>query len=397
MAATILTALYLLGIPLIVMLLGKRWKWIDKASPMTVLYVVGLLFANLLPADNGIFNIDDKTNTLISNLAVPLAIPLMLMGCNTGGWQIGKAMKVFLSGLLSVIVVIVTGFFLFRPEGDPKGFAQVSAVATGLYTGGIPNTGAIKQGVGMSEELFLYVTGYDLIVTGLYLVFIILFGKSVFRKLLPVRNRRSRSNKTEDAVTDSTTQIDQQEEKVNPFDRAHIKVSLLAIGITLVIAAVSYLVSLLASKDGEPNMTVLILLLTTLAIGASFLPSMHKQQHSFDIGLYCVYVFSLSIASACNLRTMDLAGSISILYYLCYIIIGSLVLQFLLARLLKIDGDSVMVCSIALINSPPFVPMAAAILKNRDVVVLGIAVGLLGYMLGNYLGIGIFHLLMAIG
>ena len=71
-------------------------------------------------------------------------------------------------------------------------------------------------------------------------------------------------------------------------------------------------------------------------------------------------------------------------------------MQILFARLLHIDGDSVMVCSVALINSPPFVPLAAALLGNRDIVILGISVGLLGYMLGNYLGIGIYHLLLAI-
>ncbi len=385
---TLLTIIYLLGIPLLVMRLAKRWSWIEKVSPMTVLYLIGLAVANLIPADNGIFNIDTTTNTLASNIAVPLAIPLMLMGCNMNGWQVGKALKVFLSGLFSVLVVTIAGYFIFRGNyHDAKGFAQVCAVATGIYTGGIPNMGAIKQAVAMPHATYLYITSYDLIVTGLYLVFVIFFGKTVFRKLLPAQQNTAHGElKTEDNDSDT---------KVNPFDHEHIKTSLLAIAITIGIAAISYAVSLIASKDGEPNMTVLILLLTTLAIGASFLPPMKKQQHSFDIGLYCVYVFCLAIATACNIREMDIAGSLPILYYLGFIIIGSLILQFIFARLMKIDGDSVMVCSVALINSPPFVPLAAALLGNKNIVILGITIGLLGYMLGNYRGIGIFHLLMA--
>lgn len=387
---TIITILYLLGIPLLVMQLAKRWSWIDKVSPMTVLYLIGLAVANLIPAENGIFNVDTSTNTLFSNIAVPLAIPLMLMGCNTKGWQVGKALKVFLSGIVSVLIVTIIGFFIFQPSDHTpdsyKGFAQVCAVATGIYTGGIPNMGAIKQAVGMPHQTYLYITSYDLIVTGLYLVFIILFGKTVFRKLLPAKGNH-----------DTMQSVESTDEKVNPFDRSHYKSSLLAIALTLVVAAISYGVSLLVSSDGEPNMTVLILLLTTLAIAASFLPPMKEQQHSFDLGLYCVYVFCLSIATACNVREMDIAGSLPILYYLGFIILGSLVLQFLFAKLLKIDGDSVMVCSVALINSPPFVPLAAALLGNRNIVVLGITVGLLGYMLGNYLGIGLYHLLLAVG
>lgn len=391
---TIITIIYLLAVPMLVMQLSKRWKWIEKISPMTVLYIIGLAFANLLPESNGVFNIDSNINTLFSNIAVPIAIPLMLMGCSMGNWQIGKAFKVFLSGLVSILIVTVIGFFLFQPSQHTpdsyKAFAQICAVATGIYTGGIPNMGAIKQAVGMPHQTYLYITSYDLIVTGLYLVFVIFFGKTVFRKLLPAKNSPQQlQEKGEDTNASDS--------KVNPFDREHYKTTLLAIGITLIIAAISYVASLLLSKDGSPNMTVLILLLTTLAIAASFIPPMKKQQHSFDLGLYCVYVFCLAIATACNIREMDIAGSLTILYYLGFIILGSLVLQIIFAKLMKIDGDAVMVCSVALINSPPFVPLAAALLNNKNIVVLGITIGLLGYMLGNYLGIGLYHLLLAIG
>lgn len=389
---TIITTIYLLGVPLLVMRLSKRWEWIDKVSPMTVLYIIGLAVANLIPDNNPVFNVDTNTNTLFSNLAVPLAIPLMLMGCDMNNWNVGKAFKVFFSGLIAVLIATVAGFYIFQPsEHSPesyKAFAQVCAVATGIYTGGIPNMGAIKQAVGMPHQTYLYITSYDLIVTGLYLVFVIFFGKTVFRKLLPTKLSHSENSTHDDNKEESGNK------SVNPFDKEHLKSTLLAVGLTLAIAAVSYIVSLLLSKDGAPNMTVLILLLTTLAIAASFLPPMKKQQHSFDLGLYCVYVFCLAIATACNVREMDIAGSMPILYYLGFIILGSLILQILFAKLLKIDGDSVMVCSVALINSPPFVPLAAALLNNKNIVVLGITVGLLGYMIGNYLGIGLYHLLM---
>ena len=66
---TVITIIYLIGVPLLVMRLSKRWKWIDKVSPMTVLYVIGLAVANLIPEGNVVFNVDIDTNTLFSNLA----------------------------------------------------------------------------------------------------------------------------------------------------------------------------------------------------------------------------------------------------------------------------------------------------------------------------------------
>ena len=395
---TAFTIIYLLSVPLLVMWLSKRWTWIDKVSPMTVLYAIGLMVANLIPADNGLLNLNADINTLFSNVAVPIAIPLMLMGCDMGGWQVGKALKVFFSGLIAILVMTLAGYFIFRPEGDAghHAFAQVSAVATGIYTGGIPNMGAIKQAVGMPHDTYLYLTSYDLIVTSIYLIFVIVAGKRFFRWVLPKESKVSSPAQHDIKAgkgTDAHHDMDTTHKGLNIFDREHLPGTLWSCGLTLAIAAVSYLISLGGSKDGGPNMTVLILLLTTLAIAASFLPPMKRQQHSFDIGLYFVYVFCLAIASSCDIRQMDIAGSLSILYYLAFIVLGSLAVQILLARLLKIDGDSVMVCSIALINSPPFVPMAAALLNNKNIVVLGITIGLLGYMLGNYLGIGIYHLL----
>lgn len=383
----VFTLLYLLLVPFLVMKLSVRYRCIERVSPMTVLYGIGLLVANVLPEGYGV---DTKVNNLVSNVAVPLAIPLMLMGCRLAGWHVGKAAKVFATGLTAVLVATVSGYFIFRNSyGDSLGFAQVCAVATGIYTGGIPNMGAIKQAVAMPDETYLYITSYDLIVTGLYLVFIIFLGKTVFRKLLPAK-------KDDNIQNSNGHDIEKPAERINPFDHEHRRTSLLAILLTLLIAAISYAASLIASSDGSPNMTVLILLLTTLAIGASFLPPMRKQEQSFDIGLYFVYVFCLAVATACDVRQMDLVGSLPILYYLGYIIAASLMVQVVLSRMMKIDGDTVMVSSVALINSPPFVPMAAALLGNKEVVITGITIGLLGYMVGNYLGILIFNLLATV-
>jgi uncharacterized membrane protein len=65
---------------------------------------------------------------------------------------------------------------------------------------------------------------------------------------------------------------------------------------------------------------------------------------------------------------------------------GSLALHMLFSRLFKVDTDTMMVTSTALICSPPFVPVIAGAIKNREVVVSGLTVGIIGYAVGNYLG-----------
>ena len=56
-----------------------------------------------------------------------------------------------------------------------------------------------------------------------------------------------------------------------------------------------------------------------------------------------------------------------------------------------------MVTSAALICSPPFVPMIAGAIHNREVIVSGLTVGIVGYAIGNYLGVAIAYLLQAFG
>lgn len=354
--------------------------------------MVGLLVANLTSwiSSGHLLTL----NNTIGNICIPLAIPLMLISCSLSHWSTGKALKCFLGGLLAIVIVIVVGFYLFRGQYEVREFAQVSAVAVGIYTGGIPNMGAIAHGVGMDQETYLYVTSYDLIVTGLYLVFVIFFGKPVFRKLLPSPTQEQpRLAQKTTPQPHTTTETDKSS--------AEIAIPLL---LTLAIAAISYLGStLLPDSLSTP---ILILILTTLSIAASFLPVVRKinrradqenrQTKSFTMGLYFVYLFCFTIANACDLRQMDLAGSLNILWYILFVIFGSLLLQILFARLLKLDGDSTLVTSVALINSPPFVPMVAALLGNKDLIILGITIGLLGYMIGNYMGLGIFYLLINI-
>ncbi|MCR4658705.1 MAG: DUF819 family protein [Bacteroidales bacterium] len=371
----ILFIIYLLGTPLLLMLLARRWRWINAVSPMTLLYIIGLAVANTVHFTDTI----SATCTMVGNVAVPLAIPLMLMSCDVRCLSWRKAGKVFLSGLAAVLIVSVGGYFLFRHGSDDIDFARVCAVATGIYTGGIPNMGAVAKGVELNGDSFLYLTSYDLIATGLYLVFIIFAGKQVFRKLLGSGIERSK-------VSAETVSIPKDKRRNNML-------LVLQIVAAVIIAAASFILAMVVPPKGEVNMTVLILALTTLAIGVGLLLPARQGDEAFNIGLYLVYLFCFSIANSCDVSQMDIGGSLNILGYVLFVIFGSLVLQILMAKWLKIDGDTVMVASVALINSPPFVPMVAALLGNRDVMVVGISIGLLGYMIGNYIGIAVYHLL----
>lgn len=376
MMQTILVLLYLLLVPLGVMMLAKKWTWIDKITPMTVLYIIGLAMGNTILVDPTAAEVCN----LASNLAVPLCLPLMLFGCSFKNWSAPNALKAFLTGLASIVIVTIAGFFIFGNTKDPmmsEEFAKVAAVSTGIYTGGIPNIAAIAKGVSLSDNLYIILTSYDLIATGCYLIFVIFLGKQFFRKMLPARG----TAKPADEVG---------EEPVQEADSFRKKLLLAAL--TVLVAGVSYGLTMLLC--GELNIAVLILILTTFSLVLAQFKGVNRQNSSFDMGLYVVYVFCLSIASMVNVQELKIFDHLNILWYIFFVIFGSILLQIILAKIFKIDGDTVMVSSVALINSPPFVPMVAGILGNKQVVITGVSIGLLGYAMGNYLALGLYQLLL---
>ena len=382
----IFVVIYLLGMPLLVVRMSHRWAFINKVSPMMVLYCIGLLVGNM----GFMSSVELSACTWASNIAVPVAIPLMLMSCDFRRWSTRIAFKAFLTGVASIVIVIVTGYFIFLPMAGSAGvsagdYAKVSAAMMGIYTGGIPNIAPISKAVGMPNNLYLLVTSYDLIVTGVYLLFVIFMGKMVFHRLLPTGVVTSASN---------TERYDIGERKPL-FGRELWRSSIMAIVVAVAIAAVSYAISLLMPLGN--SVAVLILVLTTLSLCLSLVGKIRVIKHSFDLGLYCVYVFCFAIANMVNISEINLIDNIFILYYITFTIFGSMVLQVLFAKIFKIDGDTVLVSSVALINSPPFVPLAAATLGNKDVILTGISIGLMGYAVGNYLGIGIYEILSSIG
>lgn len=140
-------------------------------------------------------------------------------------------------------------------------------------------------------------------------------------------------------------------------------------------------------------MAILILTLTTLAIAASFLKGVRKMQKSYDAGMYLVLVFSIVVASMVDIRAIDFMAQTTYLLYITVAIFGSLIMQVLLARIFKIDSDTTIITSVALINSPLFVPMVADAMKNKRVIITGITVGVVGYAVGNYLGAAVAKVL----
>ena len=358
MVSNILLILIYLLAPAGVIWLCRKVSWLGKIGPVLVLYILGIILGNVWHP-SGMAAIQE----VLSSAAVPLAIPLMLFGCTFRKGETRSQVLAVLSGIASVIIVVIAGYLIFG-RNIPDG-AKIGGMLTGVYTGGTVNLAAIKVMLGVPEETFILLNSYDMVISFLYLTFLIAIGIKLFRKFLPGTAAEN------DDFIESAAQIQDDKEKKSALQKAreYFRIEWLPLVATVVIIGISAGIGALA---GGWFMTVFILLLTTLGIAASFWKPLRVCKYNEPTAMYFIYIFSIVVASMADLSKLDLSGGLNMLGYLTLVIFGSLLLNVLLAKLLKIDADTTVICSVSFICSPPFVPMMAAVMKNRRVVVIGL-------------------------
>ena len=363
-------------IPAIVLRLCQRFSLLGKIGPVLLLYGLGIIIGNigLMPEQM------PAVQELLSNAMVPLAIPLMLFGCTFNMKGARSQILALVTGMISVAAAVVIGYLIFG-RGLPEG-AKIGGMLTGVYTGGTINLAALKTMLGVDDETYLLINSYDILVSFLYLSFLLAIGIKLFRSFLP--NTLGEFT----AKDEKTIKAEMEKENRKPYRSLFTRVgaAYLAklLGLTILIVGISAGVAL--ALPSSMFMTVFILMLTTLGIGCSFIKKIHNMKYSYDFGMYFIYIFCIVVASMADLSKLDFAGGIGLLGYLLVSVFGSLLLQIIFAKIFKIDSDMMVIASVTYINSPPFVPMMAAAMKNKDVLIPGLTIGVIGYAAGNYLG-----------
>ena len=358
----------------------KKVSFLGKIGPVLLLYILGVIIGNIGIKPEGMTTLQD----IISSAMVPLAIPMMLFGCTFRLKETKQQLKAMLTGLAAVVIAIIGGYLIFGHKIDEG--AKIGGMLTGVYTGGTINLAALKTMLGVRNETYILLNSYDMLVSFLYMTFLLTIGIKLFRKFLPFKSDTLMNNE------DYGMEVQEEEGDYRElFTRDGLQDAGKLLGITLLICAVSAGVALLLPQI--TFMVIFILMLTTLGLACSFIKPIHNLKHSYNIGMYFIYIFCIAVASMADLTHLNLEGSLNLLGYLLFAVFGSLTIQAMFARLFKIDADTMIISSVAFINSPPFVPMMAAAMKNRRVLVTGLTLGIIGYAVGNYLGFLISELL----
>ena len=394
----ILSLLFYFTFPCLIIYLCRKSSIMNKIGEILLLYIVGILLSNLVVFPLGLGDSLKGIQDALTSVTILLAFPMILFGCDFKNWKLKKAIIALCIGLVSVVVVDVIGFYIFND--NQTGFEKIAGLLVGVYTGGTPNLASLKIALDVNAETYIFVHTFDMIISFFYLVFLMSVGIKVFRFFLSHKVTKSQSCQDSSEQCRDVTPVASKNNDVTPvasaysgiFTKKHFSKTLGALGLAILIIGVGMGISLLISGKVD-NMLVLILTMTTLSIAASFLPFVRKMEKSYDAGMYLVLIFSLVVASMVDITAIDYRAGANIIAYIAFVIFSSLILSIMLSKIFKVDSDTMVITSVALINSPLFVPMIAESMKNKKVIITGITVGVIGYAVGNYLGIIVTQLL----
>ncbi len=380
----ILIPVYLLY-PALIIYLTCRYKIFRSIGAVLLCYLGGMVMGNIGILPDSVLTLQST----LSEVSVALALPLLLFSMNIKNWFkiAGKAIISMLFATIAVVAISTFAFYTSKKTGDGNAY-QLAGMAIGVYTGGTPNLAAIKSALDINSSTYLLFHTYDTIFSLMYIFFIVSVGQKFFNKFLPafknIENKMDSNNK-------------EGSESLDEYKGIFALKTVLPLGGSLLLAAIviglSLAISSLFPKSTASAITILTI--TTLSILLSFIPKVREIKKTFQLGMYIIYVFCFVVASMTDLRTL-IHIDFTILAFVFFCIFGSMALHALFSKIFCIDTDTFLVTSVSAICSPPFVPVVAGALKNPAVLLSGITTGIIGYAIGNYLGISLALLLQSI-
>jgi uncharacterized membrane protein len=376
----IILACYII-FPILIIEAFKRWTIVQKIGTVVLAYAVGIIaslcgvFEFATPEVTASFS---KLQSTIMNVAVPLAIPLMLFNCDFRLWtkSLPKTAWALVTGIVAVIIASISGYFIFR-NSVPE-IAKVTGMMAGIYTGGTMNFNALGAALNVDRSVMAIVLAFQMVITTPYIFFLLGGGYKIFRKLLPYKDITHKGRMDEDEV-----ETNDVENYRGMFEKKNFIGMMKGLGLSVCFLAVGAGLALLIT--GTLNELVVILTITTLSIIASFFKKVRELPKTFELGMFFILIFSVIVASMFDINSVN-GGSLYIGGFVLWIIGISVSLHLLLCRIARVSGDLFCVCQVGLLCSPPFVPPIAGAMKNKKVLISGIVVGLVGYAIGTYLG-----------
>ena len=358
---------------------SEHKKWFGKLSGILVTMISMSILAMLgvLPVASNP-NVNVEVYDMVFTYFIPISIPMLLFSSNLKKIvkESGKLLLAYIIGAIGIVLGCFLAFSLIDLGEDAGNTAGVIAAT---LIGGSVNFIAAAESLNFSTNpMFTATIAVDNLVSNLYTLFLFLTPSLMFLARFFVKPKKE--NEIED------TDQDKKEDYSITLERIAVSVFIAA----LIAGTGNFLAPYLQSLI-HTELNLSILLITLLAVlAANLFPKQLKalENTAFSIGLWMMYIFLAVIGAATNIHQIFEIGP-SILGFYLTIMLFHFVFMLALAKLFKLDVYEVVISSAANIMGPSVAAPMAASMGQKKLVTPAILVGILGYIIGTFIGVSI--------
>lgn len=357
--------------------LDWRFAALGKVGASLLAIVFGALLSNtgMVPASSPVYD-------AVLGPVTSLAIAWLLLSVNLG--DLKKAGLPMVGAFGVAVAGTALGAFaaaaLYQAHfGDDTW--RLAAAMTGTYSGGSVNFISVGRAAGLSGSLFAGATAADNVVTGLWLAATLMLPIWLRRFYPPATPPPSSApSASAPPPPGPATRHEHHPYFAREGMSAARLAGLFAVGLALLVAS-EWL------GRAAPSVPA-ILWLTTLALLLGHTPFFRKAPGAMQLGSVGLHFFFVLIGVLSRFSEIAAVG-LEVLFFTLIVVGVHGVFVFGVGKLLRLDMGSIAVASQAAVGGPSSALAVAVSREWRHLVLPGVVVGLLGYAVGTYLGLGV--------
>ena len=377
--------------------LEQTYNWASKVSGAIIALIIAMLAANIGIIPTNCVLYDD----IVWGVVVPIGIPLLLLQCNLNkiGKLTGKMLIVFLMGAVGTTLGALISFFVLKGAyvangGNISDLAGVASMMTGSYIGGGVNFAAMAsaQGLKGTDVAAAATVADNLLMAAYFFVLIFIAGMKWFRN----KFNHPYIDEVESGVDTGKTQA------AAFWGRKDISLMDIAMNVAYAVAVVwasTIIAGVFSGMVPSENPTALqdfvgkffgsqyVWITTISVIVATFFNKqvVEKLNGSQEIGTYLIYLFLFVIGVPANIMTVIEKSPLFLV--LCFIMVCvNMAFCFIGAKLSGATLEDAIIASNANIGGPTTAAGMAISQGWSALVGPAMLVGVLGYVVGNYMG-----------
>lgn len=360
--------------------LEENTKAFKKMGAAALTILLGMLLSNIgvIPGESAVYD-------FFRGPGVLAGIILCLLSVNLSSLKdAGSPMlKAFLLGAIGATLgAAVMGYLLVDSIGSDTW--KLSGQFAATYIGGGVNFAAVGQALGTSSEYFTAGVAADVIVTAIWLIICITvpeyFGK----------RRSATSSKEDNGLSEEEIQKNKGIAALLHSSGTAVVIMDLALLLSIVMVCLWFSDVMAAFIPKVPS----ILWLTTMALVLAQLPFVKKISGGLVFGNYLLLLF-LATNGAISIVAKIIEIGPSIFYFALGTVLIHGVIIFGVGIMLKIDSKILAIASQANIGGASSAMAIAGARGVPQYILPGVAVGLFGMAIGNYIGLFLANLMRA--